>query len=325
MSNFSWTSLKLKFSGDWIFAKSNSKCQFPVVFNLLSVIFNIWIELPAEICVFMMIRVFKHLPHPPMFTQEKMLVGDSNTFFCTVYLLVTMCPGLSSLILIIGYVIILISKENNGFSFQKMTRIPKVRKLPSGFIIFNSTEEARAITSRPRPVLNVKSFTKEQVHRQAVKEAKDKGFQDPDPFTLRGLYQIQFGKYRGQTFHWITENDIGYAVHLLCQIDSEGGNVGMNPLNDNKRELRVSKDLLYQPFRIYLSNLIRPKPDTYWILMLFNGHTLQGSLSISDGAGPDQQTIYISKQNPFIIIVSVVQNDNLSKCTINLADVPHWS
>ena len=156
------------------------------------------------------------------------------------------------------------------------------------------TEEARAITSRPRPVLNVKSFTKEQVHRQAVKEAKDKGFQDPDPFTLRGLYQIQFGKYRGQTFHWITENDIGYAVHLLCQIDSEGGNVGKNPLNDNKRELRVSKDLLYQPCRIYLSNLIRPKPDTYWILMLFNGHTLQGSLSISDGAGPDQRTIYVS-------------------------------
>ena len=196
-----------------------------------------------------------------------------------------------------------------------MTHIPKVRKLPSGFIIFNSTEEARAVANRPRPVLNVKSFTKEQVHRQAVKEAKDKGFQDPDPFTLRGLYQIQFGKYRGQTFHWITENDIGYAVHLLCQIDSEGGNVGKNPLNDNKRELRVSIDLLYLPFRFYLSNLIRPKPDAYWILMYFSCHTLQGSMSIADGAGRDQWLIFIHKESSFII-VSIVKNENLSKCTI---------
>ena len=31
--------------------------------------------------------------------------------------------------------------------------------------------------------------------------------------------QLQFGKYRGKTFRWLLENDVGYAVRLVSSIE----------------------------------------------------------------------------------------------------------
>jgi len=121
-----------------------------------------------------------------------------------------------------------------------MSAYPTVTKLPSGFIMFRGTPESYRVANRPRPKDAVPCLTSEQVHQQAVKTATERGMVSPDSCLLRSLYQIQFGKYRGQTFYWIARNDMGWATYLVCEVDREGGNVGKSDLNDNKREFQVS-------------------------------------------------------------------------------------
>ena len=48
--------------------------------------------------------------------------------------------------------------------------------------------------------------------------------------------QLQFGKYRGKTFRWLLENDVGYAVGLVSSIEREADSGSRHPLNVNKRK-----------------------------------------------------------------------------------------
>jgi len=58
----------------------------------------------------------------------------------------------------------------------------------------------------------------EVVRRDAVGAAVRAGLPNPDNFTLLGFYPMQIGKYRGQTFHWLMENDMGYVEVRVSQL-----------------------------------------------------------------------------------------------------------
>ena len=112
---------------------------------------------------------------------------------------------------------------------------PKVRKEGSTYI-FQPTDEAKKFKLEQRR----NAITHEEVHAAALNRAHDAGIQRPDANSTRGFYEMQIGKYQGQSFRWLVENDMGYVTHLLTQIEREGGNSGPGNMNDNKRQLKVS-------------------------------------------------------------------------------------
>ncbi|WAR12544.1 hypothetical protein MAR_026724, partial [Mya arenaria] len=120
-----------------------------------------------------------------------------------------------------------------------MNKIPNVRKLSTGYCVFKATEEAEEVARRNVHKGWTHALPQDNVHANAQRAAREQGIQDPDRFTLRGLYELQLGKYRGQTFHWLLENDVGYATFLICKMEDEGGNTGDTPLNKNKHELKT--------------------------------------------------------------------------------------
>ena len=79
----------------------------------------------------------------------------------------------------------------------------------------------------------------ERVHADAFIRVRETGYPSPDAVTLCGFYEIQFGKYRGQTFHWLLENALGYAAWMVGAIKGEGGSTPATALGNNKKQLRV--------------------------------------------------------------------------------------
>ena len=51
--------------------------------------------------------------------------------------------------------------------------------------------------------------------------------------------ELQFGQYCGQTFRWLLENAVGYAVSILAshQKEREGGDISTSALMENKDAL----------------------------------------------------------------------------------------
>lgn len=120
-----------------------------------------------------------------------------------------------------------------------MNKIPVVPQRPSGYIIFKYTDEAERVRKENTNKSWPSAQTHEQVLAQAQRSARDQGISDPDMFTIRGMMHVQFGQFRGQTFHWLMENAIGYASFVMYQMAREGGSTPDTPLGDNKRELKL--------------------------------------------------------------------------------------
>ena len=74
------------------------------------------------------------------------------------------------------------------------------------------SEEALATTRRRKAVSSaVKS--PEAVRREARDRVVQKGGDPTDRQQVLAESELQLGQYRGQTFRWLLENDVGYAVN----------------------------------------------------------------------------------------------------------------
>ena len=119
-----------------------------------------------------------------------------------------------------------------------MNRVPKARK-QGGYFIFAPTEDAKRVRKANEGKEKVCALP-EKVHADAERAAKEHGIRDPDLFTVRGFYELQTGAYFGQTFHWLMENAMGWAVWLITDMENTGGNTGESPLHKHKQALKVS-------------------------------------------------------------------------------------
>lgn len=58
---------------------------------------------------------------------------------------------------------------------------------------------------------------------EALAEAKacvlSEGGNPCDDRLVRSRFKMQFGKYKGQTFKWLLENDVGYAAFIVAKDD----------------------------------------------------------------------------------------------------------
>lgn len=95
------------------------------------------------------------------------------------------------------------------------------RKGPAGFLLQDPSEEARRI--RDTPALQDKSppQAESQVRERALAVVRQRGGDASDRTEVLGEYVLQFGKYKGKTFRWLLENDVGYSLYLIKSVQRE--------------------------------------------------------------------------------------------------------
>ncbi|KAK2852281.1 hypothetical protein Q7C36_007482 [Tachysurus vachellii] len=95
------------------------------------------------------------------------------------------------------------------------------RKGPLGYLLQDSTEEARVI--KDNPALQDKSAPKKEelVRQNALAVVRQRGGDASDKREVLGEYILQFGKYKGKSFRWLLENDMGYTICLIKNLQQE--------------------------------------------------------------------------------------------------------
>jgi hypothetical protein len=52
-------------------------------------------------------------------------------------------------------------------------------------------------------------------------EVRRKGGDINDQLSVLGQYEVQFGLFKGKSFQWLVENELGYAVWLVDNLRAE--------------------------------------------------------------------------------------------------------
>ncbi|KAK9514209.1 hypothetical protein VZT92_027690 [Zoarces viviparus] len=113
---------------------------------------------------------------------------------------------------------------------------PTFRKTSTGELETEPSQEARNHVAGQRPFqaagpggppASVK--TPEEVEAEAKARVLSEGGDDRNKRLVLSRWTIQFGQYKGQSFKWLLENDVGYtawwlASHLEQQQDTRGQN-----------------------------------------------------------------------------------------------------
>ncbi|CAM4568858.1 unnamed protein product [Leuciscus chuanchicus] len=82
-------------------------------------------------------------------------------------------------------------------------------------------------------VVSGRAKSKEEVLAEASNFVCTNGGDPSDQFLVLAHCKLQFGKYQGQSFRWLLENSLGYAVYLVLSISSEKAQT--TPLSENKQ------------------------------------------------------------------------------------------
>lgn len=96
------------------------------------------------------------------------------------------------------------------------------RKGPLGYLLQEPTEEARRIKDNPSLQDKSAPQKEELFRRNALAVVHQRGGDASDKREVFAEYILQFGKYKGKSFRWLLENDIGYTVYLLKNLQQEG-------------------------------------------------------------------------------------------------------
>ncbi|KAK9969791.1 hypothetical protein ABG768_027942 [Culter alburnus] len=95
------------------------------------------------------------------------------------------------------------------------------RKGPLGFLLQEPSKEARRI--KDDPTLQDKSapMREDIVRQNALTVVRQRGGDVSDRKEVLGDYILQFGKYKGKPFRWLLENDVGYTMYLIKNLQKE--------------------------------------------------------------------------------------------------------
>ncbi|XP_066301156.1 uncharacterized protein [Branchiostoma lanceolatum] len=109
---------------------------------------------------------------------------------------------------------------------------PKFRRFPNGDLIMESNEAKRVKKEnlgKPYTCL-----PPEEVHELAVKAVQKRGGDVKQE--VLSEYMVQFGVYRGQSFHWMLENCLGYVGWMVDNMRNK--KITSDPLSTNKDAFR---------------------------------------------------------------------------------------
>ncbi|XP_030577185.1 uncharacterized protein LOC115774174 isoform X2 [Archocentrus centrarchus] len=109
---------------------------------------------------------------------------------------------------------------------------PNFRRTPNGTLVLKASKEAQAIGPRKG---GYRAKGPEEVGAEACAHVASEGGDASNATLTLSRWKVQFGRYQGQTFHWLMENDVGYAVNLVASHQKERERTGsQSPLMANK-------------------------------------------------------------------------------------------
>ena len=149
------------------------------------------------------------------------------------------------------------------FSFFPGRITVSFRRGPSGHLRQDPSDEARRIKDNPSLQDKSAALKEEVVRANACKVVLERGGDLSDKLEVLGEYILQFGKYKGRSFRWLLENDVGYSLYLIKKVEQEEEAGHFNPVGHSKDSLlsflqycRGFKEL--EDLRRYLAE--RPAP-----------------------------------------------------------------
>ncbi|XP_074505853.1 uncharacterized protein LOC141776291 [Sebastes fasciatus] len=117
---------------------------------------------------------------------------------------------------------------------------PTFRRAPNGTLLLKSSAEAQAFGPRQAAGGQAPFRAKkpEEVDAEAWAHVASEGGDTANATLVLSRWKFQFGRYLGKTFHWLLENDVGYAVNLVASHQKEREKSGsQSPLMANKDAL----------------------------------------------------------------------------------------
>lgn len=122
-----------------------------------------------------------------------------------------------------------------GFSFFPGRVTVSFRKGPSGHLRQDPSEAAMDLKRRPSPTFPAQS--QEVVRANALASVTQRGGDRTIRHEVMSEYVLQFGKYKGQTYRWLLENDMGYTIYLFNKVEQEESEGTFNPEGHSKESL----------------------------------------------------------------------------------------
>ncbi|XP_045901929.1 uncharacterized protein LOC123968937 [Micropterus dolomieu] len=95
---------------------------------------------------------------------------------------------------------------------------PIFPKTSTGELETNPSEEARKQAAGQRILRATRSGVKkpEEVKAEAKARVISEGGDPSNDWLILSRFMIQFGQYKGQTFKWLLENDVGYTAYIVA-------------------------------------------------------------------------------------------------------------
>lgn len=115
----------------------------------------------------------------------------------------------------------------------------KFRRELTGYLRQDPSDEAKKIKNNPELQDKSPALREDKVRENARSVVFLRGGDVTDRQELRGEYLAQFGKYKGKSFRWILENDVGYVVYLTHKVEEEE-RAGQFNLEGPKKESLLS-------------------------------------------------------------------------------------
>ncbi|KAK7149006.1 hypothetical protein R3I93_013119 [Phoxinus phoxinus] len=108
-------------------------------------------------------------------------------------------------------------------------------------LLLRASDEAVAFIAAKGPrgtAAAARAKKPEEVEKEAQAHVVSKGGDPGNHMLVLGCHSIQFGKYQGQTFRWLLENDVGYTTQLVASHQREREqSASDSPLMANKDAL----------------------------------------------------------------------------------------
>ncbi|XP_070403016.1 uncharacterized protein [Nothobranchius furzeri] len=89
---------------------------------------------------------------------------------------------------------------------------PTFTKAKNGTLILKASDEAKAVGPQRQ---GYRAKQPEEVEAEARAHVASEGGDVNNATLVLSQWKVQFGTYQGKTFHWLLQNDVGYAVMVV--------------------------------------------------------------------------------------------------------------
>ncbi|XP_073327802.1 uncharacterized protein [Pagrus major] len=125
------------------------------------------------------------------------------------------------------------------FSFFPGSVSVVFRKGPRGYLLKDPTDAAKLLKDNPSLQDKSASLREDTVRQNALAVVRQRGGDASDSTEVLGEYILQFGKYKGKSFRWLLENDVGYVMYLISHREKEEA-AGVATTVGNKKDSLLS-------------------------------------------------------------------------------------